>query len=259
MKTNKMNTKFTIKNFRVFDENGVSIDIKPLTILTGCNSSGKSSIVKAAFLLNSFMNQINNAIEKGEKIQLSKYKLDFTQYPNNLLGRFDKIIPDGSSSHKVTLGYTIHSCLISKDVDVEFVFAVDKNDDLNNAYLVSIKMSTDDGVLYSSDKENGTSANLNLVKEHLPVYAITDILIDNFCNMNAARSLALEEGGISEDEYKTERDKIISNFREIGRSRVMDVVNYKRLRRMKFRVYKNKDEKEFRYTTKQLEILDKVN
>ena len=254
-----MNTKFTIKNFRVFDENGVSIDIKPLTILTGCNSSGKSSIVKAAFLLNSFMNQINNAIEKGEKIQLSKYKLDFTQYPNNLLGRFDKIIPDGSSSHKVTLGYTIHSCLISKDVDVEFVFAVDKNDDLNNAYLVSIKMSTDDGVLYSSDKENGTSVNLNLVKDHLPVYAITDFLIDNFCDLNVARSLALEEGGISEDEYKTERDKFISNFREIGRSRVMDVVNYKRLRRMKFRVYKNKDEKEFRYTTKQLEILDKVN
>ena len=66
-----MDTKFTIKNFRVFDENGVTLDLKPLTILTGCNSSGKSSIVKAAFLLNSFMKQINNAIEKGEKIELT--------------------------------------------------------------------------------------------------------------------------------------------------------------------------------------------
>ena len=62
-----MNTNFTIKNFRVFDENGVTIDIKPMTILTGCNSSGKSSIVKAAFLLNDFMKQVHNAIEKKEK------------------------------------------------------------------------------------------------------------------------------------------------------------------------------------------------
>ena len=56
-----MNTKLIIKNFRVFDENGATIDLKPLTILTGCNSSGKSSIVKAAFLLNSFMKQVSNA------------------------------------------------------------------------------------------------------------------------------------------------------------------------------------------------------
>ncbi len=251
-----MNTKFTIKNFRVFDENGVSIDIKPLTILTGCNSSGKSSIVKAAFLLYSFMNQVNNAIEKGEKIQLSKYKLDFTKYPNNLLGRFDKVIPDSSSSNEVTLCYTIHSCLISKDVDVEFVFSVDKNDVLNNAYLVSIKMSTDDGVLYSSNKKSGTSVNLNLIKEHLPVYAITDFLVNDFCSLNAASCLEPEEGGISEDEYKTEGDKILSNLREIGRSRVMDVVNYIRLRRMKFQKYK--DEKESNYSTKQLELLDNV-
>ena len=37
-----MNTKYTIKNFRVFDSYGATIDLKPLTILTGCNSSGKS-------------------------------------------------------------------------------------------------------------------------------------------------------------------------------------------------------------------------
>ena len=32
-----MNTKLTIKNFRVFDENGVTVDLKPITVLTGCN------------------------------------------------------------------------------------------------------------------------------------------------------------------------------------------------------------------------------
>lgn len=46
-----MNTKITIKNFRVFDEDGVTFELNPLTILTGCNSSGKSSMVKAILLL----------------------------------------------------------------------------------------------------------------------------------------------------------------------------------------------------------------
>ena len=38
-----MNNTYTIKNFRVFDEKGATLSIKPITILTGCNSSGKSS------------------------------------------------------------------------------------------------------------------------------------------------------------------------------------------------------------------------
>ena len=80
-----MNTKLIIKNFRVFDENGVNIEIKSMTILTGCNSSGKSTIVKAAFLLNSFMKQVNNAIKNGEVIELHKYKIDFTSYHNIFL------------------------------------------------------------------------------------------------------------------------------------------------------------------------------
>ena len=50
-----MKTKYTIKNFRVFDEKGVTVDIKPITILTGCNSSGKSSIVKSMVLLNTYI------------------------------------------------------------------------------------------------------------------------------------------------------------------------------------------------------------
>ena len=46
-----MNTNLGIKNFRIFDEKGAEIHLRPLTVLTGCNSSGKSSIVKALILL----------------------------------------------------------------------------------------------------------------------------------------------------------------------------------------------------------------
>ena len=50
--------KYTIKNFRVFDKDGVTLDMRPMTILTGCNSSGKSSIVKSMVLLDSFFNSL---------------------------------------------------------------------------------------------------------------------------------------------------------------------------------------------------------
>ena len=108
-----MKTTLNIKNFRVFDENGVTFELNPVSILTGSNSSGKSSVVKAIFLLNSFLSQIKRAIENGNPIELDKYKLDFTTYPNNLLGRFDKVVHDGSESNSITIEYTTHSLMLS--------------------------------------------------------------------------------------------------------------------------------------------------
>ena len=49
-----MRTTFGVKNFRVFGDKGVSLKLKPVTILTGENSSGKSSIVKAMLLLRDY-------------------------------------------------------------------------------------------------------------------------------------------------------------------------------------------------------------
>ena len=238
-----MNTKFTIKNFRVFDENGVSIDIRPLTILTGCNSSGKSSIVKAAFLLNSFMKQVNKAIENGEEIELSKYKIDFTGYPNNLLGRFDKVIPFGSSSQKMTLGYTIHSCLLSKDVDVELVFAADKNDDLNNAYLDNISMSTDEGAFYSSSKEEGSFYNLNIIKRFCPDFLRIEFLINSFCGLDSAYRIGLEES-VSDEEYETQTKLIFEALRGFDRNKVLDVADYIRTKRGKYEEIASKEKME---------------
>ena len=117
-----MNTQLSIKNFRVFDENGVSFDFNPITILTGSNSSGKSSAVKAIFLLNSFLAQVKKAIVNGETIELEKYKLDFTQYPNNLLGRFDKVINGMSNNKTISIGFSVHSLMLSKEVYINLVF-----------------------------------------------------------------------------------------------------------------------------------------
>ena len=239
-----MNTNITIKNFRVFDENGVRIDIKPMTILTGCNSSGKSSIVKAAFLLNSFMRQVNEAIEKGEEIKLNKYKLDFTRYPNNLLGRFDKVIPESSSSQKLTLGYTVHSYMLSKDVDVQLVFEADENDELNNAYLVSLSMSTDEGVFYSSDKKRGSYCNLNIIKKYFMDFVKIEFLIDNYCGLISAYDGIGVGKPISEEEFDKQESKTIEILRGFRKKRVLDVVNYIRTKKGTFKCIGSKDKLE---------------
>ena len=49
--TNK-NPIFSIKNFRSFGEDGADFELAPITVLTGCNSAGKSSLVKALMLLS---------------------------------------------------------------------------------------------------------------------------------------------------------------------------------------------------------------
>ena len=168
-----MKTELSIKNFRVLDEKGVSFEFNPITILTGSNSSGKSSVVKAVFLLNSFLAQIKKAVVNGDPIELDKYKLDFTQRPNNLLGRFDKVINEKSNNKTISIGFSVYSFLLSKNVDVELVFSADENDELNNAYLNRITMSSDKGVFFSSSNTEPSYCNLNILKEEFATSSLT--------------------------------------------------------------------------------------
>lgn len=224
-----MKTNIAIKNFRVFDENGVTIELNPITILTGCNSSGKSSIVKAIFLLDSFLNQIQKDIDNGNPIRLNEYKLDFNTYPNSLLGRFDKVVHSGSSSQQVTMEYTVYSLMLSKDVTVRLVFSADSNDQLNNAYLDSISMSTIDGVFFSSSKgsssffERGNKYNFNHIKKECLDFLQIDYLVHRYCRVYSAYDI---DGTVSEKDYKENHDKISSILHSLDSHRVKDVVNH---------------------------------
>ena len=56
----KKSYDFSQKHFRVFDnKQGRTFDLAPITILTGCNSSGKSSVVKALMLLKDFFQELS--------------------------------------------------------------------------------------------------------------------------------------------------------------------------------------------------------
>lgn len=228
-----MKTNLTIKNFRVFDENGVSIELNPITILTGCNSSGKSSVVKAVFLLYSFLSQIKKDIENKNPIRLDEYKLDFSSYPNNLLGRFDRVIHSDSSTKKVMMEYTVYSLMLSKDVTVQLVFSADSNDELNNAHLESISMRTDDGVFFSSSKNTieheifrkGNMHNYNIIMEDCLDFLQIDFLVHYYCGIAGAYDI---DGSISKEEYEKNTHRVMEELKRkrFKRNRLKDVVNH---------------------------------
>ena len=224
-----MDTKFTIKNFRVFDENGVSFDLRPLTILTGCNSSGKSSIVKALLLLNDFLSQIKNAIDKGNEVELADYKIDFYKYPLNLLGRFDKTVHEGSENHRITMEYVTYSRMISKDVTVQLVFAADANDGLNNAYLHRITISTVDGVVYASDRNEPVVCNLNIIKDAFLEFLPMEFAVHNYCGLESAHEFGWYDGNeIPDAEYESQKKEMLSYLGECEKTRLSDVLKYVR-------------------------------
>lgn len=133
-----MNTKLTLKNFRVFDnKQGGTFNLAPITILTGCNSSGKSSVVKALLLLKDFFQELNSN-------NIYDCKLDFG---NRLakLGKFDTTRNNRSRrGSKISFEYTIRPGKMSQDLCVKLSFDTNDKDTLNNGYLSDILITKKD-------------------------------------------------------------------------------------------------------------------
>jgi len=67
--------KLILENFRTY-KNRTEIDFAPITILTGKNNSGKSTIIKAILLLNDFLNSDNQLILEFDGPSAQKHKID---------------------------------------------------------------------------------------------------------------------------------------------------------------------------------------
>lgn len=150
-----MKTDYRIKNFRAFGEDGVELKIAPLTILTGCNSSGKSSIAKSLLLLDTFLSKVKLANEKKTNFELDKYTLDFNDYPLNLLGRFDKVLNSNSDTGEIEYRY-----IADNGLEVEMIFIKKDEDVLNRGYLKRLTILKDEEIVYTTQEG---SCELNLL------------------------------------------------------------------------------------------------
>lgn len=140
-----MKTNYKIKNFRVFGEKGANIQLAPITILTGCNSSGKSSIAKSILLLDTFLSKIKSSIKDKTPIDFENNILDFSEYPLNLLGKFNKVLNASSENGEIEFKYSSDNGL-----DVYLTFVTKKEDILNRGYLKKLSICKDDNEVFVS-------------------------------------------------------------------------------------------------------------
>lgn len=148
--------KIGLQNFRVFKEM-TEFDLVPLTILTGANSSGKSSLFKALLLMG-------NNVESN-----SFYKLDFTGTQHNL-GSFQDAINKKCDKEKIVFrfylnypfqstrkypmpsGRKLTNIYLSSDIETEtkMIIEVSYKEDNSNGLLSSLS-------IYVQDKKNKTT------------------------------------------------------------------------------------------------------
>ena len=223
-----MNTRFSVSNFRAFDEKGASIDIRPITILTGCNSSGKSSLAKSIMLLNDIINSISTMSE-GETP-----RLDFGKKALSLLGNFETVLNRDAVSRGVktmTISYDVASPYIGIPLTVTYEFGLSDNDLKKNGFIKKVVIADHDGcilmkglsprvienILHADHKkyydpfglvEYGVSGtNLNLYKRHFFAFALT------FLAMNVAHN-TYGDYVIMNDTSKEDVQKVLAQVNE---------------------------------------------
>ncbi len=152
-----MNTQVGIKNFRVFGSEGAIVGIKPITILTGCNSSGKSSIVKSLLFLKEFDRKASDDLIRTGKYKPSNYNIEFT-LPELNLKSFSSAVNRGKKDEPIVISYTAKSLLI--DYKVELSFRPKESDVFDSAWLSSMAIYSQDGTEILFAKVHGDTLYL---------------------------------------------------------------------------------------------------
>lgn len=136
---------FKVSNFRLFGNDGVEVQIKPVTVLTGTNSSGKSSYVKAMVLFSDYINSIVNDYRKDGGYSPNSVPLDFSNPKLRLKGFSsvkNKTLPSESAMRfSFDLCPTV-SCYGGYRVTYSFV--LDDSTTLDQGKLDSIEIEIDD-------------------------------------------------------------------------------------------------------------------
>lgn len=155
-----MRTTFKLKNFRLFENEGARIDIRPITIITGSNSSGKSSIVKAICILSDFLKQgiRHHRLDGIFKLQDCKFNFNIE---NMKLGGFENVLNINSKENTFELQYTVSpKHLYFREFLVKLQFSIDKDSVMHNARLsgITINLNNNDSTcimkcLISEDRE----------------------------------------------------------------------------------------------------------
>lgn len=170
--------KYTVKNFKIFDEKGVTFDIAPITMLTGCNSSGKSSLVKSMMVLGEYLKKVKsylNTVSREDKLDALAQPLDFAAGVKDT-GGFDNVLNEHNTNGLITFQYTVDSKLLMEEVTVTLSFEKDPNDTLGrNGKLHEVVFQRADGTTFY---KTGHNLDFNYFHRNIDLSVIKDTYMD---------------------------------------------------------------------------------
>ena len=155
-----MITTFNLRNFRVFGDTGAAFNISPITILTGCNSSGKSSVVKAITLMSRMIDKTKEQYKYHHKYNPFNCYLDFSDNDLNLKS-FDSAV-NRDNPNEMTISYT--ACGFLCNYNVEIHFSRKEDDIFNYGWIdgITISMKDEDLLKVSQGRKSLHVDYLNL-------------------------------------------------------------------------------------------------
>lgn len=141
---------FKVANFRLFRENGVKVNFKPVTIFTGTNSSGKSSFVKSMILMQNYF----DAVMKEPTHNPAAVQLDFSDPRLKMSGFEDALNYSCDRTDPIMFSFDVSSDYAPYPFTLEYSFVAS---DVNRTKgeLQSIRLLHDDNLLVKADNVNG--------------------------------------------------------------------------------------------------------
>lgn len=170
---------YKVSNFRLFDNKGAEISFKPITVLTGANSSGKSSFVKSLVAFADYLSSVLNEYRKDGGFNPGKQPLELLNKDLNFRGFTSIKNRNAGLDESVcfTLGINpMHD--FSMDYEVTYSFNAE-NDDNNSANifgeLESIVIEREKEVVLSLRKSKGGKFSIEIMN-------LNGIISDDFIN-----------------------------------------------------------------------------
>lgn len=198
-----MNPVFSLKNFRSFGKDGADFELAPITVLTGCNSAGKSSLVKALMLLSQATETTTGEFDEPfSRIIKNVRGVDLLVSAKDLcLGNYTKILNKKSKDGLIELSYDVWSSLLMEKISVVRLYKEDTNDILHNGQLIGLYIKKSDGnLIYGKGMGINNTYNQQLLQE--------DECFDRDCLQDAINHLdLLSEYYSKRKEYDVDRDK----------------------------------------------------
>lgn len=152
---------FKVSNFRLFGEKGTEVRFRPVTILTGPNSSGKSSFVKAIRGYADYCNNVLNEFRRDGSFNPAREVLDLYRPELKIKGFSSAKNKDASADSLVSFTHscaTIASCCDNYQITHSFDTKKDGVLDVGSLESISVSLN-DEPILRLSRKGDSFSTD----------------------------------------------------------------------------------------------------